>query len=127
MAFDRPAVIAIKAIEGIEENMQALANDLHCAAPRRRASAPTDTLFVHRCEAGNRAPLRIPLRSGRVFIVSGRLLAIGPDGRFFDRLPLRAMPRELHAIATGVLGAIKRLISRAEHRWDQWSTPLARA
>jgi hypothetical protein len=31
MARDRPAVVAIEAIEGIEENIQALANDAHCA------------------------------------------------------------------------------------------------
>ena len=35
MACDRPAVVAIEAIEGIEKNMQALANGVHCAAPRR--------------------------------------------------------------------------------------------
>jgi hypothetical protein len=29
MACDRPAVVAIEAIEGIEENVQALANDVH--------------------------------------------------------------------------------------------------
>jgi hypothetical protein len=29
MACDRPAVVAIEAIEGIEDNMHALANDMH--------------------------------------------------------------------------------------------------
>jgi hypothetical protein len=29
MACDRLAVVAIEAIEGIEDNMQALANDMH--------------------------------------------------------------------------------------------------
>ena len=51
MACDRPAVVAIEAIEGIEENMQALANDAHCA------DASADGLPINRyviragCEA----------------------------------------------------------------------------
>src|SRR6185312_7239567 len=96
--------------EGIQRNMQALANDAHCAAPPRPVSAATDTLFANRCEAVNRPLLRIPLRSGRVFIVSRRPFAIGLDGRSLDWLPLRAAPCERHTIAAGSLGAIKRLI-----------------
>jgi hypothetical protein len=46
MACDRPAIAAIEAIEGIEENMQALANDVHCAVRRRTVYPLTDILFA---------------------------------------------------------------------------------
>src|SRR5262249_33161381 len=55
--------------------------------------------------------LRVLLLSGRMFMISRCPIAIPPDGRFLDRVPIRAMPCELHTVATGVLGAIKRLIS----------------
>jgi hypothetical protein len=42
MACDRPAVVAIEAIERIEENMHALASDMHCAAPWRMVYPLTD-------------------------------------------------------------------------------------
>src|SRR5262245_24983010 len=55
MACDRPAVVAIEAIEGIEDNIQALANDAH------RADASADSLPNNRyiIRAGCSRQLRV--------------------------------------------------------------------
>jgi hypothetical protein len=66
MACDRPAVVAIEAMEGIEDNMQALANDAHCGAPRRTVYPLTDIYSrrLRSCRSSHWAPLPAGLGRG---------------------------------------------------------------